>query len=59
MARALEGRIRFGAVVEAVSVSATGCSVRLAGGEMLEAAAVVCALPVGVLARRRDRRRRA
>ena len=31
-------------------MSPTGCSVRLAGGEMLQAAAVVCALPVGVLA---------
>ncbi len=49
MAIALEGRIRFGAVVEAVSVSAAGCSVRLAGGETLEASAIVCALPVGVL----------
>ena len=49
LARALDGRIRLGALVEAVSVSAGGCSVRLAGGEMLRAAAVVCALPVGVL----------
>ena len=37
------------AVVEAVSVSAAGCSVRLAGGETLAGGAVVCALPVGVL----------
>jgi len=50
MARALEGRIRFGAVVESVSASAAGCSVRLADGETLPSAAVVCALPVGVLA---------
>ncbi len=56
MAAELGGRIRFGAVVEAISISPSGCVVRLAGGEELSAAAVVCALPVGVLDRDRDRR---
>jgi len=49
MAAALGDRIRYGAVVEAVSVSIGGCSVRLRGGESLGAEAVVCALPVGPL----------
>jgi monoamine oxidase len=49
LAAGLAGRIRLGAVVEAVSVAPSGCSARLADGETLEAAAVVCALPVGVL----------
>jgi monoamine oxidase len=49
MAAALSERLRFGAVVEAVSISRSRCTVRLAGGEELSAEAVVCALPVGVL----------
>ncbi|HKX47636.1 MAG TPA: FAD-dependent oxidoreductase [Gaiellaceae bacterium] len=42
-------RARLGAVVRAISVSASGCRVRLGSGEELTAEAVVCALPVGVL----------
>ena len=49
MAAELGGRIRLGAVVASRDVSASGCRVRLAGGEELAAEAVVCALPVGVL----------
>ena len=49
MAAALGGRIRYGAVVEAVSIASAVCSVRLRGGETLAAEAVVCALPVGPL----------
>ena len=49
MAAALGDRIRYGAVVEAVSVASSRCSVRLRGGETLAAEAVVCALPVGPL----------
>jgi len=49
MGEELDSRIRFGAVVSAVSVSASGCRVRLADGEECRAEAVVCALPVGVL----------
>lgn len=49
MAVQLGERIRYGAVVEAVSVSPSGCRVRLVSGEALGAEAVVCALPVGVL----------
>ncbi|MEU9145500.1 NAD(P)/FAD-dependent oxidoreductase [Streptomyces sp. NPDC048349] len=50
MAQALGGRIRTGSPVEAIAVRRPGrCSVRLAGGETLTAAAVVSALPVGPL----------
>jgi monoamine oxidase len=49
MAAELGERIRLGAHVTAVSVSTGGCRVRLASGEELQAEAVVCALPVGVL----------
>lgn len=49
MADALDGRIRTGSAAEAVAVSPGRCSVRLAGGETLTAAAVVSALPVGPL----------
>ncbi|MFE5626769.1 flavin monoamine oxidase family protein [Streptomyces virginiae] len=50
MAAALGGRIRTGSPVEAVTIRRPGhCSVRLAGGETLTAAAVVSALPVGPL----------
>ncbi len=49
MAAELAGRIRLSAVVRAVAVTPSGCTVRLADGELLRAEAVVCALPVGVL----------
>jgi monoamine oxidase len=49
MAAPLGDRIRYGAIVERVSVASSGCRVRLADGEELTAQAVVCALPVGVL----------
>ncbi|MFI6002016.1 ATP-binding cassette domain-containing protein [Streptomyces sp. NPDC051366] len=49
MADALDGRIRTGSAAEAVTVSPGRCSVRLAGGENLTAAALVSALPVGPL----------
>ncbi|AJF69006.1 flavin monoamine oxidase family protein [Streptomyces vietnamensis] len=50
MAAGLDGRIRTGAPVEALAVRRSGgCSVRLAGGETLTAAAVVSALPAGPL----------
>jgi putrescine oxidase len=49
MAAELEGRIRLEAPVTRVDVAPAGCAVTVAGGERLEAAAVVCALPVGPL----------
>ena len=49
MAAELGERIRLGAVVVSMSVSASGCRVTLADGEELHAEAVVCALPVSVL----------
>ncbi|MFE2146650.1 flavin monoamine oxidase family protein, partial [Streptomyces sp. NPDC059456] len=49
MAEELRGRIRTGSAAEALAVGPGGCSVRLAGGETLTAAAVVSALPVGPL----------
>jgi monoamine oxidase len=49
MAAELEGRIRLQAPVTRVDVAAAGCAVTLASGERLQAAAVVCALPVGPL----------
>ncbi|WP_369776797.1 flavin monoamine oxidase family protein [Streptomyces sp. R33] len=49
MADALDGRIRTGSAAEAVTVSPRRCSVHLAGGETLTAAALVSALPVGPL----------
>jgi len=49
MATELGPRVRLRAEVAAVSIASSGCEVRLAGGETLEAEAVVCALPVGVL----------
>jgi monoamine oxidase len=49
MAAELGSRVRLDAEVAAVSVASSGCSVRLAGGEVLRSEAVVCALPVGVL----------
>jgi len=49
MAGELAGRVRYGAVVESVSVSPSGCSVRVRSGETIAAEAVVSALPVGPL----------
>ena len=42
-------RIRVGAEVRTISVGARRCAVAIASGEELDAEAVVCALPVGVL----------
>jgi monoamine oxidase len=50
IAAELGERIRLSAVVSSVSVASSGCTVRLADGEKTTAAAVVSALPVGVLA---------
>ena len=44
----IAGRIRYSAPVTAIDVGAP-CTVTLATGELLKAAAVVCALPVGPL----------
>ena len=49
MAADLGERVRLGAVVRSVTVATQGCRVTLATGEEHSAAAVVCALPVGVL----------
>src|SRR6185436_10380793 len=49
MANELDGRIRLEAPVVRVDVAPAGCAVTLADGERLDAAAVVCALPVGPL----------
>lgn len=49
MGAELGDRVRLGTVVTAMSVSASGCSVRLDSGEEVRAEAVVCALPVTVL----------
>jgi monoamine oxidase len=49
MAAELDGRIRLGAVVAAITVSSSGCRVTLDSGEIVSAEAVVCALPVSVL----------
>jgi len=49
MGAELGDRVRLGAVVTAMSVSPSGCSVALDTGEELRADAIVCALPVTVL----------
>ena len=49
MAEELDGRVRLNAVVTAISVSSSGCSVTLRSGESVRAEALVCALPVSVL----------
>jgi monoamine oxidase len=49
MAEELGERVRLGCVVEAMSISAGGCTVTLSTGETVDAEAVVCALPVGPL----------
>lgn len=53
MAEELGARVRLGSPVASVAISSgpEGCSVRLATGETLTAAAVVSALPVGPLRR--------
>ncbi|HTW11550.1 MAG TPA: NAD(P)/FAD-dependent oxidoreductase [Solirubrobacteraceae bacterium] len=49
MARELAGRIRFGTVVEWIQVNPGGVRITLAGGELIEAEAVVCAIPTSPL----------
>ena len=49
MAAGLGARVRLGAVVRSLRVSASGCRVTLGSGETLAAEAIVCAVPVGVL----------
>jgi len=49
MGAELGERVRLRAVATAITVSPSGCRVRLASGEELVAEAVVCALPVSVL----------
>jgi monoamine oxidase len=49
MGAELGERVRFGEEVVAVEISAQSCGVTLASGEVVEAAAVVSALPVSVL----------
>jgi monoamine oxidase len=51
MAAELDGRIRLGAEVTRISVTPGGCRIRLASGEELRAATVVCALPASVAGR--------
>ena len=51
LAADLGERVRLGAEVSRVSVANGGCRVTLATGEELEAEALVCALPVGVVSR--------
>ena len=49
MGAELGERVRYGAVATSISVSTSGCRVRLASGEEVRGEAVVCALPVSVL----------
>ena len=49
MAAELGERLRLGCLVKAIDVAPTGCRVTLAGGELIEAESLVCALPVGPL----------
>ena len=49
LAEALGHRVRLGAAVRRIDIDPAGCSVWLHTGERLDAAAVVCALPVGPL----------
>jgi monoamine oxidase len=49
MAEELGGRVRLGSVVEAIMIGESGVEVALAGGEVVRAQAVVCALPAGPL----------
>jgi monoamine oxidase len=49
LAAGLDGRIRFGAVVERIDVGDSRVSITLAGGESIESEAVVCAIPTSPL----------
>jgi monoamine oxidase len=49
MASELGSRVRYDAVVRRIAVSAGRVRLTLAGGELVEAEAVVCAIPVGPL----------
>jgi monoamine oxidase len=49
MAEELGERVRLGRVVDAMSVSTSGCTLTLRTGEEVRAEAVVCALPAGPL----------
>lgn len=49
MAAELDGRIRTGSPVRALKVAPGGCSVQLDSGELVEAGAVISALPAGPL----------
>jgi monoamine oxidase len=49
IAAELGERVRLGAVVQALDVARAGVSVTLAGGEQIQAEAVVCAIPAGPL----------
>jgi monoamine oxidase len=49
MARELAGRIRFGAVVEAIDIGDGQVRVTLAGGETIAAEATICAIPTAPL----------
>jgi monoamine oxidase len=49
MAAQLGSRLRLGTVVQKVAVRPSGVRVTLAGGELIEAEAVVCAIPAGPL----------
>jgi monoamine oxidase len=51
LAAELGERVRLGEEVARVAVSSRGCTATLASGKRLDAEAVVCALPVGVVAR--------
>jgi len=51
LAAGLGERVRLGSEARRLAVSNGGCLVTLASGEELEAEAVVCALPVGVVSR--------
>ncbi len=49
MAAELGSRVRLRAVVRSVSVASSGCTVALTTGEVIDAEAVVCAVPASVL----------
>jgi monoamine oxidase len=49
LAAELNGRIRYETVVRRIDVAPPGVRVTLAGGELIEAEAVVCAIPVAPL----------
>jgi monoamine oxidase len=49
MAEELTARVRYGAAVDAIDIARRRCTVTLAGGETLQCAAVVSAVPAGPL----------